>query len=210
MEPFRCFFSRLLTSGLASMCSAVCQIFPTSPEFVLFCLLGVRGRGCWCCWSVLSGPLSSALNGAPLLSHSSVARLDSAARRRSIHWLHTRCTGKLLRSCLPCLRLITGGLLRLARGSEIATLLLFIPRAYFCLSSVRRHNKLPLSVTVLWLICSWVFGLVNFFFFFFLIFEFVCFLSLNECSNLHVFSCVGFVFSVLDYFALIECLNIFH
>lgn len=37
----------------------------------------------------------------------SVARLDLAAVRCSIHWLRTRCTGTLLRSCLYCLRLMT-------------------------------------------------------------------------------------------------------
>lgn len=54
----------------------------------------------------------------------SVARLDLAAVRCSIHWLHTRCTGTLLRSCLYCLRLMTWGLVPLAVYSPSLFLLI--------------------------------------------------------------------------------------
>lgn len=85
------------------------------------------------CWEtgllVLCGPLSSALNGAPPLSLSSVARLDLAALRCSIHWLRTRCTGTLLRSCLYCLRLVTWGLVPLARVYSPSLFLFIISEA---------------------------------------------------------------------------------
>lgn len=169
------------------------------------CLLGVGKRGCWCCWSVLCGPLSSALNGAPLLALSSV-RSCAAALWPSWTWL--RCGAPFIGST-------PGALGRCVSWREVWSLwLVFIPRAYFCLSSVRRHNKLPLSVTVLWPIINHLYksSVVGYLDQFISFFDFwVCMFPFFEwmLTNLFVFSCVVFFSSVLDYFALIVLFKYF-